>query len=153
MRPKQVRRRKKNQEEHLPEAFLCSRLPLQGDGIRNNICDGELSHFEGRWQNRTLKTNKQDFIKSWTQGFYISKVLQPISLWKLVWRTCGIPAERILGPQLHQHSVWCSTPSQRICWFSLWQLESWKHHLLSPLHICLPFSVLMDHKTSLLANL
>lgn len=51
-------------EDHLPEAFLGSRLPFQGDGIRNNICGGEFSHFEGRWQNRTLKANKQCSLRA-----------------------------------------------------------------------------------------
>lgn len=46
IRPKTVS--KERGGVRLPEAFLCSRLPLQGDGIRNDICDGEFSYFEGR---------------------------------------------------------------------------------------------------------
>lgn len=56
--------KQKGREVYLPEAFLCSRLPLQRDGIRNDICDGKFPHFEGRRQNRTLKNNKRWSIKS-----------------------------------------------------------------------------------------
>lgn len=58
-----------------------------------------------------------------------------------------LPAEHILGLQLHQHSVWCSALFQRICWFFLWQLGSWKHRPLFLLHICLPSSALMKTHT------
>lgn len=58
---------------HLPQAFLCSRLPLEGDGIRNDIRDGEFSHFEGRWQNRTLK-NKQCLLRAEFKAWNIETI-------------------------------------------------------------------------------
>lgn len=32
----------------LPQTLLGSRVPLQGDGVWNHVCDGEFTHFEGR---------------------------------------------------------------------------------------------------------
>lgn len=143
----------------LPQTFLCSRMPLQGDGIGNDVCDGELSHFEGRWQDCTLWRHNQGFnlmtaaviIKTFNHPFHFNRCFYSsadvtTSWWTMGGGKCHIPAGHILWPQLRQHSAWCSAPSQRTCWFSLWQLGSWKLPLRSLLHRCLPFSVLREQK-------
>lgn len=35
-------------EEAVPQSLLSRRVPLQGDGVRDDVGDGELSDFE-RW--------------------------------------------------------------------------------------------------------
>lgn len=43
-------------------------MPLQGDGVRDNLCDGELTYFEGRGQNCTLKRQNQYFSEYCREG-------------------------------------------------------------------------------------
>lgn len=38
----------------LPDTFLSVKMPLQGDGIWNSVCDGEFTHFDGRRQHCAL---------------------------------------------------------------------------------------------------
>lgn len=150
---KKREKRSKNLGRFLPQTFLGSRLPLQGDGIGNDVGDGEFPHFEGRWKYRALwRHGDRSFSESGngsqecnsTAGcrlrYYCDNCV-------VVAEAGCLPAEHILGLQLHQHSVWCSAPFQRICWFFLWQLGSWKHHPLFLLHICLPFSALTKTHT------
>lgn len=61
---KKKERRSKNSGRSLPQTFLGSRLPLQGDGIGNDVGDGEFPDFEGRRENRTLWRHEQSFSES-----------------------------------------------------------------------------------------
>lgn len=46
----------------LPQAFLCSRVPFQRDWVSNCVCDGELTHFECRGQDCTLRRQTGDIL-------------------------------------------------------------------------------------------
>lgn len=47
--------------KNAPDAFVSRWGPLQRDGVGNHVCDGELAHFEGGWQDCTLRNNKDLF--------------------------------------------------------------------------------------------
>lgn len=137
----------------LPQTLLCSRLPLQGDGVGDGVCDGELSHFKCRRQDRTLWGKSQFFFLKTAatvvvKGLWFSQCSFSLSSfflsgdWERRMRKCDGPAEHIPWPQPRQHLAWCSAPSRRICWFSLWRQGSWKRRPQSPQHVCLPFSAL-----------
>ncbi len=58
--------------KNAPDAFVSRWGPLQRDGVGNHICDGELTHFEGGWQDCTLRNNKDLFVtlRNTVGGYY-----------------------------------------------------------------------------------
>lgn len=46
----------------VPQSLLCSWVPFQGDGVGDDICDGELSDFKCWWQDGTLRRIRETYV-------------------------------------------------------------------------------------------
>lgn len=160
--------------EIVPQSFLCGWIPFQGDGIGDNVCNGELSDFERWWQDSTLRRGGRGEKKTGNASYQSSKFYLEVAflfchdkLFTIQLKylfsdhvnfflqdqsvACDrgtVPAERSLWPQPHLRSGWCSALYRRICWFALWRRGFWRHRQQSPLHRYLLFSILDTGSTT-----